>query len=237
MFSLKEKKTTIEKFYGVVSMAGNAIMMNLLFLAACIPVVTIGQAWCGLMGAVRYNIRGEKWLAGFKKGFKTRFLRGTLAWCVGLFACLFFLWDLNAAIVTKDYVTMVASGLMFSVFAMLLHSSLALNVYIYTDVNNWLKNTVNLLFRAPLQLLGSAAMLWGPVVMVLLFPPNENLIAVILDLSLVFVCAYFALAAVVTTMALKGGLTSILIDCRADGLIIAEEGIAPDREDAEGDKA
>jgi aminobenzoyl-glutamate transport protein len=58
----------------------------------------------------------------------------------------------------------------------------------------------------------------------------------LLEASVVFFCAYFALAAAVTTMALKGGLLSVLIDCRADGLIIEEEGSMPIQEEDEDDE-
>lgn len=215
----------LEKFGRFVTMAGNAILMNLLFLAACIPVVTIGQAWCGLMGAIRYNIRGEKWIVGFKTGYKTRFWRGTLVWTVGLLAALFFMWDMNAAIVTGDTVTLIASSLMFVFVIMLLHAALALNVYIYTNVSIWLKNAVDLLFKIPLQLLLGAALFWFPVVGVLVLMPDDPVVIyVVLELSLVLVCVYYTLAALATTMALKGGLLDTLLSCRAEGLIIAEEG-------------
>ena len=64
-----EKPTMLEKIGKAINYAGNTVMMNLLFLVACLPIVTIGQAWCGLLTAVRYQIRGDKWTAGFKKGF------------------------------------------------------------------------------------------------------------------------------------------------------------------------
>lgn len=231
---MKEKTTFLEKLNRVVSAAGNAILMNLMFLVACVPIVTIGQAWCGLMCAVRYNIRGDRWIDGFKKGYKTRFLRGTVAWIIGVIAFLYFMTDLNYAVKMQNTAGMVGSGLMCAFVAMLLHSALALNVYIYTNVSNWIKNIVNLMFKAPLQLLFSAALIWGLVVgLFVFFPTNGMVIWIIFELSLVFLCAYFALAAVLTTMALKGGLLSILLDCRADGLIIEEEGSMPVQEEEE----
>ena len=229
---MKEKETIIDKLGRFITMAGNAILMNLLFLVACIPVVTIGQAWCGLMGAIRYNIRGEKWIVGFKVGFKTRFFRGTLVWIVGLLAALFFMWDMNAALATGDTVTLIASSLMFAFVTMLLHAALTLNVYIYTGVATWLKNAVDLLFKTPLQLLLSAAMFWLPILGVLvLMPDDPGIIYLVLEFSLVFLCVYYTLAALVTTMALKGGLLDTLLSCRAEGLIIAEEGAMPIEED------
>lgn len=230
----KQKETMLEKFGRFVTMAGNAILMNLLFLVACLPVVTIGQAWCGLMGAIRYNIRGEKWIIGFKVGYKTRFWRGTLVWIVGLLAALFFMWDMNLAIIAGDTVTLVASSLMLLFVTMLLHAALALNVYIYTNVATWLKNAVDLLFKTPLQLLLGTVMFWFPIVGVLvLMPDDPTVIYVVLELSLVLLCVYYTLTALATTMALKGGLLDTLLACRAEGLIIAEEGAMPIVEESE----
>ena len=66
----------------ILAITSNVVMINALFLLCSIPVVTIGQAWCGLYTAIRYAIRGEGWFAGFKVGFKTRFLRGVVSWIV-----------------------------------------------------------------------------------------------------------------------------------------------------------
>lgn len=229
---MKEKPTLIDKLNKIISAAGQAILMNMLFLVCCLPVVTIGQAWCGLMSSVRYNIRGDKWSDGFKKGFFTRFWRGTIIWIVGLLAFMFFLWDLNAAYATNDMVTLISSGIMCTFVACVVHSALALNVYIYTSVNDWIKNIINLIFKAPLQMILSAALVWGLLPAFFVFFPKDGfVIYLIMELSLVFFCAYFSLAAVLTTMALKGGLTEILLDCRADGLIIAEEGVMPTYEE------
>ena len=50
------------KIMKLVNLAGTAIMVNLLFLLACIPVVTIGQAFSALLTAIRYQIRGDRWI-------------------------------------------------------------------------------------------------------------------------------------------------------------------------------
>ena len=236
-----QKKTTIlDKLNKLLSIIGSAILMNLLFLVACLPVVTIGQAWCGLMGAMRYQIRGDRWIDGFKKGFTTRFLRGTVIWIITAVAFFFVLGDLNAAVRANDTVTLISSALMCCFVAMIAHSALALNVYIYTSVSDWIKNIVNLICKVPVQMLLTAAMLWGlPAALLvgLAFIPMDGLVVwLLLEASVVFFCAYFALAAAVTTMALKGGLIAVLIDCRADGLIIEEEGSMPIQEEDEDDE-
>ena len=226
---MKEKKTLIEKLGTIISVAGNAILMNLLFLVSCIPVVTIGQAWCGLMSAIRYNIRGDKWFAGFKAGFKTRFWRGTLAWCVMLLVNVHMLLDLHYAYAEGYTVQLIASTLIFSLTAMVTSALLVLNVYIPTSIGNWINNAAAMVFKAPLYLLGAAALFWLPVLLVLLW------FEIFYYGALIFLAIYYTLAALGTTMLLKNTLMDYLLTARADGTLLAEEG--KQRENAEEDEA
>lgn len=219
---LKKKESLMDKLSRWITAAGTAILMNLLFLVACLPIVTIGQAWCGLMGAIRYNVRGDKWLKGFWVGFKTRWIRGSLAWILGLLACLFLLNDIQVAISADAIVPLVASGVMFAVAAMLQMSALCLTVYIPTDMTTWMKNVVNLFFKGFFPLLISTALLWLPV-LVFCFVSGW----LIYELVMVLVCAYFSLTALVTTVLMKEPLTFFLLQARADGTLTAEEGLMP----------
>ena len=156
---MKKKETLYEKFARVITVAGTAIMMNLLFVVACLPVVTIGQAWCGLMGAIRYNIRGDSWLKGFWVGFKTRWIRGTIVWLLGLGGAMFLLNDIFVAMQAEAVFPMVGSCVMLAAVVMLQMSALCLNVYIPTDVMTWIRNMVNLMGRGFAGVFVGAAML------------------------------------------------------------------------------
>ncbi len=225
---MKEKETIIDKLGKIINIAGTAVMMNLLFLVSCLPIVTIGQAWCGLVSAIRYNIRGESWFQGYKDGFKRRFLRGTLAWCALLLVHAYFLLDLNHTVTAVFYTEgalntayiapLVAAGVMYALSGMLMVSFLLLNVYIPTNVSNWIRNAVGMVFKAPLPLLCAAALFCLPVLMAWFFVDTFILIA------LVFIGFYFTLAALVITMVMKDTLICYLVDARADGTLLAEEG-------------
>ena len=292
---MKEKQNWTDKLFNVITLAGTVILMNLMFLIACIPIVTIGPAWCGLMSSVRYNIRGESWFKGFKVGFCTRFWRSLIIWCLCLPLCLFFLNDLRIAVNTVQGITpavqtveteptttaateaaettaatdateetaateatvateatdaatepvqtvatepaqeeeqielgatapnitnCVISGLFFALAAMVTIALLTLNVYIPTSISNWIKNGVNF-FRHPLELFAAAALYWAPLLLFVFFP--EWFIFAIM----IFIAAYYALAAVCGTLVLKDPLIGFLIDARADGTLTAEEGAAP----------
>lgn len=235
---MKEKQNWTDKLFSAVTVAGTAILMNLMFVVACIPVVTIGPAWCGLLGAVRYNIRGEGWFQGFKKGFCTRFWRSLIIWIVLAPVCLFFMNDLNNAVLFAEEVGMNAEsivacaipGLFFALAAMVTVSMLTLNVYIPTSVSNWIKNGVNF-FRRPFELFAAAAMFWAPLVLFrfcLVWFTGDTLITA----ALVLIATYFTLAAVCGTLILKDALIEFLIDARADGTLIAEEGASAHEEEA-----
>jgi len=45
---LNQNQSFFEKIGSLVNVIANAVLMNVLFLLACIPVVTIGAAWNAL---------------------------------------------------------------------------------------------------------------------------------------------------------------------------------------------
>ena len=224
---MKEKETLNEKLGRVISMAGSAILMNLLFLVSCLPIVTIGQAWCGLLSAIRYNIRGESWFLGFKKGYKTRFWRGSIVWCVMLSIDAYLLLDLHHAVAQEYLVPLIAACVMFALAAMVTTSFLVLNVYIPTKVGEWIRNAVDMVFKAPIALLGAAVLLWLPVILVLLF------FNIFYYTALIFLALYFTLATLGVTMVLKNALVQYLIEARASGTLLAEEGDVKKKEEEE----
>ena len=221
-----EQKGWFEKFGNIVTKIGTIIMMNLLFLVCCIPVVTIGQAWCALLTALRYQIRGDSWWDGFKFGFKTRFLRGTLAWCILLAVDVIMLLDVmqyTAAEVSMIYPVMAC--VMFALMTMLTSAFLILNVYIPTPVGKWIHNATAMVFKAPLQLLVASAIVWAPVLLAIFW------FDIFYYVIMIFLVAYFALAALASTMLLKDALIVYLLDARATGTLLAEEGGAVKKEE------
>lgn len=222
---MNKKTNWLDKIMGIINLTGTAVLMNLTFLAFCIPIVTIGQAWCGLLSAIRYNIRGEGWFKGFLTGFKRRFLRGTVLWVIALPLIILFIDNITRAAGIVE----MAAGIFMLVFAgVMLHSGLLLNVYIPTSVMDWIKNTVNMGFKALLKLILCAGLYWLPVLIFAFYD-----FWILYELALVFVFAFYALCALVTTILLKDELTNVLLACRADGTLTSEEGLPPVREDEE----
>lgn len=215
---MPEKETIIDKIGRLISVAGHAILMNLLFLVASLPIVTAGQAWAGLLSAVRYNIRGDKWFDGFKAGFKTRFWRGTLAWCIMLLIDGYFLMDVLHAYAQEAMVPLIGAFAIFALAAMVTFALQILNVYVPTKAGQWIRDAVNMVFKVPMELLVSAVLFWAPVIMLLLWT------GAFLYALMIFVAAYFILAAVCSTLLLKNALVHYLLQARADGTLLADEG-------------
>lgn len=223
-----EKTTLMDKIGNAIRIAGNAILMNLLFLVASLPIVTIGQAWSGLLTAVRYNIRGDKWIHGFVAGFKTRFWRGTISWIIMLAVDVFFLLDMFETFNTVGLdVPSVMAALVFALMAMITFSMQLLNVYVPTKTGQWLLNSVNMVFKAPLELLGSAVLFWAPVILLRGWPGYFIMAAMI------FIAVYFVIVAVVGTLVLKNALIYYLLDARANNLLLQDEQAEEEQDEAE----
>ncbi len=256
---MKEKETLIDKIGKIINLAGTTVLMNLLFLTPCIPfvitvivlrsmellgttggiiglvvsavpVVFVGPAWCALVSAIRYNIRGDSWFQGFKDGLKKRFFRSLVAWCLLLVAQAYFLIDINhyvvnlfdeaGGLVTAYIAPLVAAGLMYMLVNMLTVSLMMLNVYIPTKISLWIRSGVDMIFKAPLQLFAAAVLFAAPVVLAVLFAD------IFIMIVLIFLGFYFTLAALIITMVLKETLIDYLVDARAEGTLLSEEGSA-----------
>lgn len=121
----------------------------------------------------------------------------------------------------------MAAGILMLIFVgVMLHSGLLLNVYIPTSVSDWIKNTVNLGLKSVLKLVLCAGLYWLPVLVFAFYD-----FWILYELALAFVCAYFAVCALVTTIVMKNDLTDVLLSCRADGTLTAEEGMPPIKEE------
>lgn len=228
---MNEKKSSLSKLMAVLNFAGAIILMSLLFLVSCLPIVTIGQAWCALLTAVRYMIRKDDWFDGFKQGFKTRFWRGLLAWCIMLIPNIYFLLEVNHGYAqvflqgNLDNLTQFISACVILLLSTMLTTGLLLlNVYVPTKVSLWVSNAVSLVFKAPLQLLVAAVLFWLPFLMVVLW------LGILAYTILIFLVAYFPLTSLVSTLVMKNPLLDIFLAARADGTLLAEEGRMPEKE-------
>ncbi|MBO5953015.1 MAG: DUF624 domain-containing protein [Oscillospiraceae bacterium] len=202
------------KFWKVINLAGNAIALNLMFLVSCIPIITIGPAMSGLFSGVRYMIRGDGWFAGFKTGFRNHFLRTSIASIVSIAMMVYLMWYFNIGLnfyFDGGSVThMITYGVAMLFPSMIAAALWPLNVYIPYSTTDWLRNAVNLICKAPLQVLVSAAGMWLPVFVTLYWPELAFLG------FLIIIAIYFSLIAFASTMLLKESLIKLLLQYRTD---------------------
>ena len=220
----------MEKIGNVINIAANAVMMNVMFLIACLPIVTIGAAWNALFSAVRYNIKGEKWFDGFKVGYKTRFWRSCLGWLllmipIGIFAYIDIanpLWqtgDVMAALSSLSIdgiVRLVFASLIVLMLTGFVGALMLLNVYIPTKIGDWINNGAKMFFKVPLQLALVGLLMWFPLVFALLMPDW------FVYFSMVFVVAYYMLVGMGVTILMKDALLEFLVEARKEGILIDE---------------
>ena len=73
----------------LLCMIGNLVILNLLFLMACIPVITIGDSFCALYFSLMHGMRDESssYVRDFFTALRVNFKKATLTWLM----CLVFI--------------------------------------------------------------------------------------------------------------------------------------------------
>lgn len=189
-------------FWKGVNLAGTAIMINLAFLICCIPVVTIGPATCGMYSALRYVVRGNGWFDGFKVGIKKNFVRNALVSSVLLLMIVKMARDFDTALSfyleNGEYTLLIIYSVGLLPLLMVFSALWPLHVFIpYETGTDWIKDSLTLLVKAPIQLVIVSALMLLPVALVLYIP------AIGFMLAIVFLAIYYALMAFVAILLLK----------------------------------
>lgn len=211
---MENKRVADTGIWKFVNLAGNAIGLNLVFIVVCLPVITIGPAMCGLYSGVRYMIRGDGWFQGFWAGFRTHFVRTGIAGLLSVAAMAYLLLNFNVAfnfyLEDGSMVPMITYGIMAVLPAMIIASLWPLNIYIPYGTADWLRNTVSLVFKAPIPVLATAVLMILPVILILYWT-NLAFLGI-----MVVIAVYFALAAFASTILYKDDLVRLLLEYRSE---------------------
>lgn len=70
------------KFMKTLEHVADTMLLNILFLVCCIPVVTIGAAWCALFSGCHALSEDTTPFRSFFRGLRSSFKRATLAWLI-----------------------------------------------------------------------------------------------------------------------------------------------------------
>ena len=189
-------------FWKGVNLAGTAIMINLAFLICCLPVVTIGPAFCGMYSALRYVVRGDGWFTGFAAGIKKNFIRNALIGSVLLIMIVDMAINFNTALgyylESSDYMPLVIYSVGLLPLLTVFSALWPLNVFIpYESGTDWLKDTLTLLVKAPLQMIIVSALMLLPVALILYIPDIGFMMLI------VFLGIYYALIGFASILLLK----------------------------------
>lgn len=189
-------------FWKGVNLAGTAIMINLAFLICCLPVVTIGPAFCGMYSALRYVVRGDGWFTGFAAGIKKNFIRNALIGSVLLIMIVDMAINFNTALgyylESSDYMPLVIYSVGLLPLLTVFSALWPLNVFIpYESGIDWLKDTLTLLVKAPLQMIIVSALMLLPVALILYIPDIGFMMLI------VFLGIYYALIGFASILLLK----------------------------------
>ena len=189
-------------FWKGVNLAGTAIMINLAFLICCLPVVTIGPAFCGMYSALRYVVRGDGWFTGFAAGIKKNFIRNALIGSVLLIMIVDMAINFHTALgyylESSDYMPLVIYSVGLLPLLTVFSALWPLNVFIpYESGTDWLKDTLTLLVKAPLQMIIVSALMLLPVALILYIPDIGFMMLI------VFLGIYYALIGFASILLLK----------------------------------
>lgn len=182
---------------------GPMILLNALFLLCCIPVVTIGPAWCGLYQGIRSFAKGEKWFPGFWQGFRTKFLSTALISTVFHGFVLYILYNticIGYYQMEGFLVPLIASCLMAALALMVTATLFPLRVYIPTDTAQWLRNCVTMATQAPLQSLLIGVLMFLPPVLLVCFAFSMSF------LILAIIAFYYSATALIATLIFRKSL-------------------------------
>ncbi len=209
---MQDNKTV--NFWKGMNLAGTAIIINVAFLLCCIPVVTIGPATCGLYSALRYVVQGKGWFSGFRDGIKKNFFRNALVGSVLTIMIGYMAVDFNNALgfylEGYGYVPLVIYTIGLLPLLMVFSALWPLHVFIpYDSGTDWVKNSLKLLVKAPLQLLFVSALMILPVALVLYLPTIGFMMLI------VFLGIYYAVAGFASILLLKNSLEDRLGEYRA----------------------
>jgi Predicted integral membrane protein len=113
-----------------LSLAGDLIILNILFILCCIPVFTVGAAEVACYSSIFRILRGERVgmsFAGFFRDFAANFKKAALGWLIELLFLLILAGDLWFAVVYSE-----PNNTFFLIFAIVFASGILLaDIWLY----------------------------------------------------------------------------------------------------------
>ena len=151
---------------------------------------------------LRYVFRGDGWFTGFAAGIKKNFIRNALIGSVLLIMIVDMAINFNKALgyylESSDYMPLVIYSVGLLPLLTVFSALWPLNVFIpYESGTDWLKDTLTLLVKAPLQMIIVSALMLLPVALILYIPDIGFMMLI------VFLGIYYALIGFASILLLK----------------------------------
>ena len=92
------------KFFGALSKLGDLVILNILFLACCLPIVTIGASMTAMYAVTKKMAEDREGyiFKGFFISFKENFKQSTIMWLILLVPIVIVSIDLNISNLMKE---------------------------------------------------------------------------------------------------------------------------------------
>lgn len=185
------------KFMQFMLTVADYIILNLIYIACCIPIFTIGAAQSGLYSGLRVLQDKEddsSPLRAYFRGFKNGFGSITLVWCITSAIVGLLLYVILAVYVFKsaDFAGSTVPlwmSIIAAVLAIIYQSMLPLfHSRFGCTAGQLVRNVLLVILANPLQSIAVALVLWAPVIL-LVFQ-----YAVFLQTSLLLIFMYYSVA-------------------------------------------
>lgn len=198
---MKEKGRSA--FLTVMEVGMQALVLNLLFLAFCLPVVTIGASLTALYAGLRAMVKKEACFRAFFRTFRVSFLRATLAWLILLPLTALVL--INTASILYYFQPGALPALILSLVFCVLLLGITTSVFLFysrfeATLVQMLRHGGVLYLTYPLRITLIALFTWAPFS--LFFVPAAA--ALLFPLLPVFLFFYFSVVSVAAIWLMNG---------------------------------
>lgn len=158
----------------VLGFIADLFIMNLVFLACCLPIVTIGAAQSGLFNAMRVLQDREddsSVLKAFFRGFKNGFFRITPVWIVFLVLDVILVYTIAMSFSWQELGIYIHWGFPLVMLGLLLLIQSvvpAFHARFSCSPFQLVRNSMLLIGFFPLRCLGLAVLVWAPAVLAIM---------------------------------------------------------------------
>lgn len=155
----------------VLGFIADLFILNMVYLACCLPIVTMGAAQAGLFNAMRVLQDREddsSVLKAFFRGFKNGFFKITPVWAVFVALDLIVLYTALMAVSWQELGIYIHWGFPLVILGILLLIQSVVPVFharFSCSPFQLVRNSLLLIAFYPIRCLGLAVLLWAPVVL------------------------------------------------------------------------